>query len=333
MDAGIVEGSIVDARFDPMLAKIVAAGPDRPAALAHLAAALDRTTVLGLTTNLRFLRWLVRSPAVVDGEARIDTLERIWPPPDAGDHMNDLPDDAWQAAARLLATTTAGGGWRMNAAPSLRISTEDGRQRTIAVQDPGPGSDRLAVLGADRSAHVDVDGRSVAFELADVPDADRNTGPVGGPHGGIALEITAPMPGSVLAVHRSVGETVESGDPLVTLEAMKMEHVVTALAPGVVLQIRVRPSDQVQARPGARGPGVTDGPSRVTLRVSQGGPMTKTLPSTREELLGLHADARARRAAAPLGGEAYREACQDLATIEVRIAEVEIAASAGVSKG
>ncbi len=61
--------------------------------------------------------------------------------------------------------------------------------------------------------------------------------------------------------------------------------------------------------------------------------MAKTLPTTREELLGLHAEARRRRAAAPLGGEAYRQACQDLATIEVRIAEIEIAAGAGTSRG
>ena len=61
--------------------------------------------------------------------------------------------------------------------------------------------------------------------------------------------------------------------------------------------------------------------------------MTKTLPATREELLVLHAAARRRRAAAALGGEDYRAACEDIATIEVRIAEVEIAAGAGTQQG
>ncbi len=60
--------------------------------------------------------------------------------------------------------------------------------------------------------------------------------------------------------------------------------------------------------------------------------MTKTLPATREELLVLHAGARRRRAAAPLGGDDYRAACEDIATIEVRIAEIEIAAGAGTKK-
>ena len=82
VDAGVVEGDEVSDRFDPMLAKIVAHGADRRGGADRLAAALDDTTVLGLVTNLRFLRWLVRHPAVRDGQARIDTLDWIWPPDD-----------------------------------------------------------------------------------------------------------------------------------------------------------------------------------------------------------------------------------------------------------
>ena len=245
VDAGIVQGSVVDARFDPMLAKIVAAGADRGSALDRLASALDSTTVLGLTTNLRFLRWLVRTPVVLDGEARVDTLDRIWPPSDR-DHPNDPPDDAWQAAARVLAGTTADGGWRLNSGPRLRIATEDGSQRAVAVPDPVVEPSRSAVLGSDRTAHVDVDGRSVAFELAAAPDVDRALRVAVAQHGGSAQDVCAPMPGSVLAVHRSVGAAVEAGDPLVTLEAMKMEHVVTATAAGTVVEIHVRPADQVR---------------------------------------------------------------------------------------
>ncbi|MCI0582508.1 MAG: ATP-grasp domain-containing protein, partial [Chloroflexi bacterium] len=99
VDAGIDEGSIVGSRFDPMLAKVIAHGPTRAEALDRLTAALDETTVLGLTTNLRFLRWLVRQPAVRAGELRIDTLERIWPPDDWVDRAA-IPDGAWPAAGR-----------------------------------------------------------------------------------------------------------------------------------------------------------------------------------------------------------------------------------------
>ena len=67
VDAGIELGSEIGGRFDPMLAKIIAWGPDRAAALERLAGALDRTVVLGVVTNLRFLRWLVRQPVVRAG--------------------------------------------------------------------------------------------------------------------------------------------------------------------------------------------------------------------------------------------------------------------------
>jgi acetyl-CoA/propionyl-CoA carboxylase biotin carboxyl carrier protein len=82
VDAGIAIGTEIGGRFDPMLAKVIAWGPDRPEAFERLARALDDTVVLGIVTNLRFLRWLVRQPVVLAGDARTDTLDRIWPPDD-----------------------------------------------------------------------------------------------------------------------------------------------------------------------------------------------------------------------------------------------------------
>ncbi len=81
-----------------MLAKVIAHGADRREALERLTRALDETVVLGLTTNLRFLRWLVRQPAVRDGQMRIDTLGRIWPP------------DDWTARAAIPGDRLAGRG-------------------------------------------------------------------------------------------------------------------------------------------------------------------------------------------------------------------------------
>ena len=101
VDAGVAEGDEVGGRFDPMLAKIVARGDDRADALDRLTRALDATVVLGLTTNLRFLRWLVREPVVRDGQARTDTLDRIWPPDDWTQRAR-IPDAAWSAAASAL---------------------------------------------------------------------------------------------------------------------------------------------------------------------------------------------------------------------------------------
>jgi excisionase family DNA binding protein len=239
VDAGVAVGDEVGGRFDPMLAKIVAHGADRPAALARLARALDETTVLGLTTNLRFLRWLVRQPAVTAGRARIDTLDAIWPPEDWPTRAA-IPDHAWTAAAQLLGP----GGWRLNAPSTVRLAADD-EERTVATGAAAPAGSTEGVRAGD-IAHVDVAGRSVAFRLAPPPDVDRAAraaaahGSGGGP-----VEILAPMPGSVVRVHRAVGADVESGDPIATLEAMKMEHVVVASSAGRVSEIGVTTGQQV----------------------------------------------------------------------------------------
>ena len=215
----------------------------------RLAEALDRTVVLGLVTNLRFLRWLARQPAVRRGEARIDTLDRTWPPDDWADRAAIL-DEAWRTAGARLAERldSAGdpwaGGWRLNASPVLRLATDDGDERRL-VLGPGSGVSSEAVLDGDR-VHVDVGGRSVAFRIALPPDEARSAR-VAAAHAqaGGTVELTAPMPGSVFAVHVTPGESVDAGDPVVTLEAMKMEHVVAAPRDGTIAEIDVALGQQV----------------------------------------------------------------------------------------
>jgi acetyl-CoA/propionyl-CoA carboxylase biotin carboxyl carrier protein len=238
VDAGVAEGDEVGGRFDPMLAKLVAAGTDRDDALRRLRDALDTTIVLGVTTNLRFLRWLVREPAVVRGQARIDTLERIWPPDD-WDDRTAIPGPAWQAAARLLGSA----GWRLNGPPSVRLAA-DGQERAVVVDDDAADEPEAIVAGT--VAHVDLAGRSVAFHVAPPPDVDR-AARAAAAHGGGGgpIDVAAPMPGAVVRVHATVGQTVEAGDPLVTLEAMKMEHVVVAPSAGHVLELNVEAGRQV----------------------------------------------------------------------------------------
>jgi acetyl-CoA/propionyl-CoA carboxylase biotin carboxyl carrier protein len=256
VDAGIEADSVIDDRFDPMLAKIVAWGPDRALALDRLTEALDRTVVLGLTTNLRFLRWLVRQPIVRAGEARTDVLDRIWPPDDWADRVA-VPDAAWQAAARLLvgaadATDPWSGGWRLNAARSMAIETE-GLRRSVApgteTAEPSTATEPLldAVLAGD-VAHVDVGGRSIAFRVAPPPDVDtaaRSASAHLAATGTGPAQLVAPMPGAVLRVHAAVDAALAAGDPVVTLEAMKMEHVVVAPIDGRLAEVLVHPADQV----------------------------------------------------------------------------------------
>ncbi len=241
IDAGIAEGSVVGSRFDPMLAKVIAHGTDRAEALARLTRALDETVVLGLTTNLRFLRWLVREPAVRDGQMRIDTLGRIWPPDDWAARAI-VPEIAWQAAARALAGEGWQGGWRLNGPPRVRLETE-GVERMVRIDAAAPRAASVVVAG--NVAHVDFAGRSIPFGVAAAPDVDRAARVAASHHGGGPIEIVAPMPGSIVAVHVAVGATVEVGDAVATLEAMKMEHAVAAMIPGRIAELRVRPGDQV----------------------------------------------------------------------------------------
>jgi 3-methylcrotonyl-CoA carboxylase alpha subunit len=243
VDAGIDEGAVVGSRFDPMLAKVIAHGADRAHALDRLTAALDDATVLGLTTNLRFLRWLVRQQAVRDGQMRIDTLERIWPPDDWPERAA-IPDEAWQAAARVLVSAGWLGGWRLNGPPRIRLES-DGMERTVSVAAGAPTSERPDVVLAGDTAFVDVAGRSVAFRLGPAPDVDRAARAASGQHGGGPTELVAPMPGAIVAIHAKVGTTVGPGDPVVTLEAMKMEHAVPSPIAGRVTELRAKGGDQV----------------------------------------------------------------------------------------
>ncbi|MFL5757404.1 MAG: biotin carboxylase N-terminal domain-containing protein [Chloroflexota bacterium] len=253
VDSGIESGDVVDERFDPMLAKIVAAGVDREEALARLTAALDETVVLGLVTNLRFLRWLVREDAVRSGRARTDVLDRIWPP-DGWDAVAAIPAQAWDAASNaLLETLTDGadpwsGGWRLNARPRLRITGDDGREtieRLVVLDQPSSAPPPIAVVDGS-TVHVDVAGRSVGFRIADPPDADE-AARAAETHGSTAhsTDVAAPMPGTVRAVHVGAGHVVAAGAPIVTLEAMKMEHVVAAPRAGRLATVAVEIGDQV----------------------------------------------------------------------------------------
>jgi excisionase family DNA binding protein len=245
VDSGIDEGTVVGSRFDPMLAKVIAHGADRAEALDRLAKALDATVVLGLTTNLRFLRWLVREPVVRHGDMRIDMLARIWPPDDWADRAA-IPDEAWHTAARALSAGARTGGWRLNGPARIRLTADD-EERTVALDVAGgtcPG-ESMASIVVGSAVHVDVAGRSVAFRLAPAPDVDRSARAAAASVGGGPVEIVAPMPGSILSVHVAIGQAVGDADPIVTLEAMKMEHAVPALISGRVAELRARAGDQV----------------------------------------------------------------------------------------
>ncbi|MDQ2941365.1 MAG: helix-turn-helix domain-containing protein [Chloroflexota bacterium] len=235
VDAGVREGELVSDRYDPLLAKLIAHGETRSDALARLRAALEATTLLGVRTNLRFLRWLLAQPFMLDGETRTDTLARV-----------DLPgpptptDADWRTAAGLLLSDRAvwAGGWRLNAEPTVRLQSAE------EVRSVAPAADAPSAARSGATAFVDVDGQSVEFRLAAPPTVEEAARHAAA-HSGSAL-LNAPMPGRVIAIPRPQGSSVREHEPVVVIEAMKMEHAVVAPLAGKVTRMAVSVGQQVQ---------------------------------------------------------------------------------------
>ena len=240
VDTGIRLGDRISDRYDPMLAKLIVTGPDRAAALARLREALASTRLLGVRTNLRFLRWLTELQVMDDGEMRTDTIDGMTlPGPPA------LDDAAWQAAARSLRDEPQpavwGGGWRLNASPRLRIAHGD-EERSVPLA--GTADAELVAVRDGRDTYVDMDGQSVEFRLAPAPTVEEAVRHASAASGGQA-SLTAPMPGRVIAVRAADGASVHAGQPVVVIEAMKMEHAVVSPLEGTVTRLLVREGQQV----------------------------------------------------------------------------------------
>ncbi|MEO8639422.1 MAG: biotin carboxylase N-terminal domain-containing protein, partial [Chloroflexota bacterium] len=239
VETGVREGDPVSDRYDPLLAKLIAHGPTRSEALATLRAALDETLVLGVRTNLRFLRWLLDQPVMRDGEVRIDTLAHLPSPRPA-----QLSNHAWSAAATaLLEAGPHGpwdGGWRAAAPAAVRMRHGEEERR---VELGHAGEAEVAI--DDGVAYVDVEGQSLELSVAMPPSVEEAVRHAAAHAGGIAA-LTAPMPGRVIAVRASEGASVLAHQALVVIEAMKMEHAVVTPVPGTVTHVAVKVGQQVQ---------------------------------------------------------------------------------------
>ncbi|MFJ6743860.1 biotin carboxylase N-terminal domain-containing protein [Streptomyces sp. NPDC091279] len=253
VDSGLSEGTEVGSRYDPMLAKVIAYGPDRESALRKLRAALARTVTLGVVTNAGFLRRLLAHPAVVAGELDTGLVERVV------DELVEMavPDEVYEAAAavRLDALRPAAGGWtdpfgvpsgwRLGGEPKpvafpLRVT---GRE-PVTHQPRSPHT-----VTADE-VHVTLDGVRHSFHRAGdwlgrdgdawrVRDHDPVAASLTGADRAGAGSLTAPMPGTVTVVKVAVGDEVAAGQSLLVVEAMKMEHVVAAPYAGTVAELDV----------------------------------------------------------------------------------------------
>ncbi|WP_327156800.1 acetyl-CoA carboxylase biotin carboxylase subunit [Streptomyces tubercidicus] len=258
-DSGLSAGGEVGSRYDPMLSKVIAHGPDRASALRRLRAALAGTVTLGVTTNAGFLRRLLAHPDVVSGELDTGLVEREA----AGLVDGTVPDEVYTAAAAVrqaaLEPAVADGGWRDPfAAPNgfrlggepapvrhwLRVPGHDPVAHDVrpdaAAAQVTPDRVRVTVDGVLHTFHhsgdwLGRDGDSWQVTTHD-PVAAALRGAAGA-HG--ADTLAAPMPGTVTVVKVAVGDEVAAGQGLLVVEAMKMEHVISAPHSGTVTELDV----------------------------------------------------------------------------------------------
>jgi propionyl-CoA carboxylase alpha chain len=277
LDSGIVDGSVVSIHYDPMLAKVISYAPTRRQSAMVLADALTRSRLHGVRTNRDLLVNVLRHPAFLDGAtdtAFFDThglADLAAPLADAeGIQLSAIAAALADAAGNRATATVFGSipsGWR-NLASGYQVKTylDDGgtehrieyRFTRTGLVLPADESTRLVSASADEVVLADGNGVASSFAVAghgrDIY-VDSARGPVHlvalprFPEPGSAVEkgsLVAPMPGNVIRLGAAVGDTVTSGQPLIWLEAMKMEHTITAPADGVLAELNVASGQQVE---------------------------------------------------------------------------------------
>jgi acetyl-CoA/propionyl-CoA carboxylase biotin carboxyl carrier protein len=276
VDSALLEGLDVATQYDPMLAKVVAWGPDRSVALRRLHTALGETVILGVGTNIDFLRRLVSNDEVGQGNLDTELIQR-----DLESLVSNVPSRAVLALYALswlnrlasqgpvLDPWEAESGWRLG-----------GRDRPLTFVLPrlGGGTLTVAILGTIANARFSVDGVDVELSVSSNDDGavtfttdgdvhrgwyvvegattwvcvDGETWPlieedgarrrVGGSSS--SNEVRSPMPGTVMRLRVTQGQSVRAGEALVVVSAMKMEHVLVAPRDGTA-DILVREGDSV----------------------------------------------------------------------------------------
>jgi 3-methylcrotonyl-CoA carboxylase alpha subunit len=283
IDAGVDAGDEITPWYDPMIAKLIVHGADRAQALARLRAALAEVEIAGVATNVEFLRRVAASRAFSDADLDTGLIERcrdeLLPAP------GDAPREILAAAAFAeLADEEAGAreqarrsgdphspwhgvdGWRLNEDSHHDFVFLDGeREHAVRVRFLAEGLE-LSIDGKDHALEARAAGRALSlaldgrgFKATAVREGASWHVFCGGASRHLALKqhaqgdgkeavtglLSAPMPGKIVKVMVEAGRKVTKGEPLLILEAMKMEHTITAPADGVVKELHYAAGEQV----------------------------------------------------------------------------------------
>ena len=282
VDSGVREGDAISPFYDPMIAKLIVWGADRTQALARLSQALAEFRIVGLATNIAFLKRLVEGEAFSTADLDTGLIDRH------GASLFPTPSAAPLGALALAALSLSLGetvrsqdpranpaepwaqarGWRMNG----------DYRRVLSLSDEG-GAYQVGLTYRHDGWEIDLDGQRQRVELVAQDGAElslrvgetslhgcvRRDGELfhvftGGRHFTLSYNdpmahageqeaaggrLTAPMPGKVVAVMASSGQEVKKGEPLVIMEAMKMEHTISAPSDGLVEEVLYQVGDQV----------------------------------------------------------------------------------------
>jgi len=251
-DSTLEVGALITPHYDSMVAKVVAWADDRPGALRLLQSALDSTVLLGVRSNIDFLRELLTHPEVMEGKLHTELVEsEEWK---AGDTTREQLLAA--AASRWAHLVPLGGRRALNPLP-FSFEFEEHPEITVKEQ-------RFCVGGEEHEVRISADALEVDGHRFKVTSAyhqgrwwvhnhqgtacfqEKSRLPVPGTAAG-GGGLTAPMPGCVVEVLVSEGDPVERGQPLLKLEAMKMEQVIASPAKGIVTRVHFSVGEQVDA--------------------------------------------------------------------------------------
>jgi len=264
IDSGVRAGDTISPFYDPMIAKVITHGPTRAIALARMTRALEQSEVAGSVTNLAFLAALTRHAGFASGDVDTGLIERdLDGLIEAAVPTPPLLAQAAFAAAGLM-DAGADTGFTLWAPLSRSVTLQQGDEEiTVAIRSRGADSALIALDGQDIEAQRGdagwsfdgaravpmarsgaeitlFDGPGHVFTVVDPLDRAAE-----GAAGGNLIE--APMPGLVKAVFVAAGDPVEAGQKLAILEAMKMEHTLTAARDGTVAEVLAEAGAQVEA--------------------------------------------------------------------------------------